>query len=80
MFTNEFEFDSTVTTVMCEEGDHEDVQLIIADDIVYIRQFNDDKRETTYDLIAMSPKMFADMQNALNFTEGMFKLEQKKTT
>ena len=76
MFTNEFEFDSTITTVMDELGEHEDVQLIIGDDVVYIRQFNDDKRETTYDLIAMSPKMFADMQNALNFTEGMFKLEQ----
>ena len=80
MFTNEFEFDSTITTVMDELGEHEDVQLIIGDDVVYIRQFNDDKRETTYDLIAMSPKMFADMQNALNFTEGMFKLEQKNTT
>ena len=78
MFTNEFEFDSTVTTVMCEEGDHEDVQLIIADDIVYIRQFNDDKRETTYDLIAMSPKMFGDMQNALNFTEGLYQLKDIK--
>ena len=81
MFTNEFEFDSTVTTVMCEEGDHEDVQLIIADDIVYIRQFNDDKRETTYDLIAMSPKMFLEMQHALNKSEGMFQLDiRKKST
>ena len=80
MFTNEFEFDSTITTVMDELGEHEDVQLIIGDDVVYIRQFNDDKRETTYDLIAMSPKMFLEMQHALNKSEGMFKLEQKKTT
>jgi len=78
MFTNEFEFDSTITTVMDELGEHEDVQLIIGDDIVYIRQFNDDKRETTYDLIAMSPKMFADMQNALNFTEGLYQLKDIK--
>ena len=81
MFTNEFEFDSTITTVMDELGEHEDVQLIIGDDVVYIRQFNDDKRETTYDLIAMSPKMFLEMQHALNKSEGMFHLDiQKKST
>ena len=34
MFTNEFEFDSTITTVMDELGEHEDVQLIIGDDIL----------------------------------------------
>lgn len=78
MFTNEFEFDSTVTTVMDETDEYEDVHLIIDDGAVYIRQFNDEKRETTYDLIAMTPKMFSDMQNALNFTEGMFQLIDKK--
>ena len=78
MFTNEFEFDSTVTTVMDESNEFEDVQLIIGEDVVYIRQFNDDKRETSYDLIAISPKMFSDLLNALNFTEGMFQLINKK--
>ena len=78
MLTNEFEFDSTVTTVMDESNEFEDVQLIIGEDVVYIRQFNDDKRETSYDLIAISPKMFSDMLNALNFTEGMFQLINKK--
>lgn len=77
MFTNEFEFDSTITTVLCEKGEFEDVQLIIGDDVVYVRQFNDDKRETTYDLIAMSPIMFGEMLNALNFAEGVFKTEIK---
>tara|TARA_B100000767_G_scaffold199406_1_gene186357 strand:+ start:1026 stop:1262 length:237 start_codon:yes stop_codon:yes gene_type:complete len=77
MFTNEFEFDSTVTTVMDESGEYEDVQLIIGDDTVYIRQFNDDKRETTYDLIAMTPKMFLEMQHALKKSEGMFRLDIK---
>ena len=61
MFTNEFEFDATITTVMDETAEHEDVQLIISEDVVYIRQFNDEKRQTTYDLIAMTPKMFKDM-------------------
>ena len=80
MFTNEFEFDATITTVMDETAEHEDVQLIISEDVVYIRQFNDEKRQTTYDLIAMTPKMFKDMVTALNHTEGVFSTQYKKAT
>lgn len=80
MFTNEFEFDATITTVMDETAEHEDVQLIISEDVVYIRQFNDEKRQTTYDLIAMTPKMFKDMVTALNQTEGVFSTQYKTAT
>jgi hypothetical protein len=80
VFTNEFEFDATITTVMDETAEHEDVQLIISEDVVYIRQFNDEKRQTTYDLIAMTPKMFKDMVTALNQTEGVFSTQYKKAT
>lgn len=77
MITNEFEFDETVTTVMDETGEHEDVQLFIADDTVYIRQFseNDDK---VADLIIMTPKMFKDMLTALELPEGFFQMEYNK--
>jgi hypothetical protein len=77
LFTNEFEFDSTVTTVLDDTGEFEDVQLIIGDDVVYVRQFNDEKRETTYDLIAMSPKQWADLIIALGYTEGAFLTQYK---
>jgi len=80
LFTNEFEFDATITTVMDETAEHEDVQLIISEDVVYIRQFNDEKRQTTYDLIAMTPKMFKDMVTALNQTEGVFSTQYKTAT
>jgi hypothetical protein len=78
MFSNEFEFDSTVTTVMDDKGDHEDVQLIISDDMVYIRQFDDALGENTYDLIAMSPNMFNEMLTAMKHTEGVFRTQIKK--
>ena len=71
MFSNEFEFDSTVTTVMDDKGDHEDIQLIISDDMVYIG-------ENTYDLIAMSPNMFNEMLTAMKHTEGVFRTQIKK--
>lgn len=65
---------------MDETAEHEDVQLIISEDVVYIRQFNDEKRQTTYDLIAMTPKMFKDMVTALNQTEGVFSTQYKTAT
>ena len=41
MFTNEFEFDHTVTTVLDETAGFEDVQLVIDDGGVFIRQYNE---------------------------------------
>jgi len=73
VITNEFEFDSTITTILDEQGKLEDVQLIIGDDVVYIRQFNDQIAGTdVYDLIEMSPKMFQDMITALSLADGAF--------
>jgi hypothetical protein len=34
MFTNEFEFDETVTTIMDETAEYEDVHVMITDDQV----------------------------------------------
>ena len=79
MITNEFEFDSTITTIMDEQGKLEDVQLIIGDDVVYIRQFNDQIAGTdVYDLIEMSPKMFQDMITALSLADGAFVTRYKR--
>lgn len=79
MITNEFEFDSTITTILDEQGKLEDVQLIIGDDVVYIRQFNDQIAGTdVYDLIEMSPKMFQDMITALSLADGAFVTRYKR--
>lgn len=79
MITNEFEFDSTITTILDEEGKLEDVQLIIGDDVVYIRQFNDQiAGADVYDLIEMSPKMFQDMITALSLADGAFVTRYKR--
>ena len=79
MITNEFEFDSTITTILDEQGKLEDVQLIIGDDVVYIRQFNDQIAGTdVYDLIEMSPKMFQDMITALSLADGALVTRYKR--
>lgn len=77
MFTNEFEADSTVTTVIDETGQFSDVELVIADEGVYIRQFPEDDRKPA-DLIILTHKMFKDMVEALNYPAGFYKTEYKK--
>ena len=55
MFTNEIDWDETVTTVMDETGREEDVVLFVGDTGVYIRQWNE--RNNNHDLISMNHKM-----------------------
>lgn len=77
MFTNEFDFDATITTVLDETGEHPDVQLIIDDSGVFIRQFpHKDNRPA--DVIFMSHKMFNDMIEALKHSEGFFVTDYRK--
>lgn len=71
MFTNEFEFDATVTTILDETGDHDDVQVHIDDGGVFIRQFNENTDK--YDLIVMTHKMFYEFLAAMRTTEGTYR-------
>lgn len=69
MFTNEFEENATITTVMDEAGELEDVQLVIEDGGVYIRQYTE---KGSVDVIWLTHKMFKDMLEAMNQSEGFF--------
>ena len=73
MFTNEFDFDETVTTIMDEGADYEDVQVMITDDQVFIRQWDDDREK--YEIICMSPKMYFELQEAIKHPVGLFIVE-----
>jgi hypothetical protein len=77
MFQNEFDFDETITTILDDTGVQEDVQVIMDDNEVFIRQWNENIQR--YDLIVMSHKMFLELQEALNQTEGLYMLEYKKS-
>jgi hypothetical protein len=76
MFTNEFDFDETVTTVMDESAEYEDVHVLISDDQVFIRQW-DDNRER-YEIVCMSPKMFFEIQEAMKYPAGLFQVKLTK--
>lgn len=73
MFTNEFEFDETVTTIMDESAEYEDVHVMITDDQVFIRQWDDDREK--YEIICMSPKMYFELQEAMKHPAGLFIVE-----
>lgn len=48
------------------------MQLIIEDEVVYIKQYNDSPFEDMPDLVMLTPKMFKDMLEALNYPEGFY--------
>lgn len=73
MFSNEFEYDKTVITIMDDTGKEEDVVIEIGDEHVDIRQFNETLEK--YDLITMSPRMLYEMLEAFNRPEGLFQVE-----
>ena len=73
MFTNEFEFDETITTVMDDSGKLEDVIVHIDENEVYIRQWNETSQN--HDIIVLSQKMFQEFLRSLNTSEGLYKLE-----
>jgi hypothetical protein len=70
MFTNEIEFDETITTILDDGGQYEDVQFFIDDNEVYIRQWNETRGQC--ELIAMSHKMFEEFLQALKKPEGSY--------
>jgi hypothetical protein len=73
MFQNEFGFDETVTTILDDGGQYEDVQMFIDDNEVFIRQWSEVNQE--HELIVMSHKMFLELQQALRHPEGFFRTE-----
>ena len=72
MFTNEFDHDATITTILDEEGEFDDIQITIDDDRVFIRQFNDHTEK--YDIILMTHRMFQEFLVAMKTTEGGYKV------
>ena len=76
MFTNEFEYDATVTTILDETDECDDVEITIDDAGVFMRQFNEITNK--YDLIVMSHIQFQEFLLAMRTTEGAYRTNLKK--
>ncbi|MBT4995876.1 MAG: hypothetical protein HOM88_05330 [Hellea sp.] len=75
MFTIEMDWDETAVQVLDQTGEYEDVEYILYDDIVYIRQWDEDLQK--YSVIAMTADMFRDFSFALDLPEGAYITERK---
>ena len=64
------DWDETAVTVLDQTGEHEDVQFLIYDDVVYIRQFDNDTNH--HSVIEMSPDQFHEIMAAMNLPEGAY--------
>ena len=70
MYTVEMDLDEIEITVLDDTGRCEDVKVFSNDDTLYIRQFNEKRNK--WDLIVMTPEMYAELMEAWQSPEGSF--------
>ena len=72
MYTVEIDHDEIEITVLDDSGNYDDVKIHIFDDIVYVRQIDEDNK---IDAIQMSPEMWDEIVASLNSSEGAYRLK-----
>jgi|TARA_R110001632_G_scaffold40504_2_gene101548 hypothetical protein len=70
MFTVEMDHDEIEITVLDDKNGFEDVKVFSYDDIVYIRQFNEQYNK--WDLIQMTPEMYVELMTAYHKPSGAY--------
>ncbi len=76
MITIEFDMDETLITIMDNTGECEDVSVLIYDDYVHIRQYNN--KINRFDVITMKPEMYLKIMKAWQLPEGTYDLVMKE--
>ena len=77
MFTNEFWFNKSVTTLLDETAQVDDVVISIEYDSGYVYIEQDDGEDLLTNLICIPPHMFKEMNEALHSTEGAYRLIER---
>lgn len=70
MFTIEYDFDNIEINILDDSGQHEDLKIDSFDDIVYIRQWDEDKND--FVSIVINPHMWEELMEAMNKGEGAY--------
>ena len=76
MFTIEHQFDHSVIVVMDNDGSHDDVELILDENNVYIRQYDDDG---SFNIVVITPFMLKEILTAYDKAEGSYLTNKLKT-
>lgn len=74
MFTIEMDWDETAITILDPDGEYEDLQVIAYDDIVYMRQWDEDLNR--FILMSFSPKMFLSLMQSFKLPVGAYRLKE----
>ncbi len=69
MFTIEMDYDEITITLLDDTGSYADVIINSFDDIVYIRQFEEEEEPQA---VALSPQMWEELIAAIHSPEGAF--------
>lgn len=70
MYTVEFDHDEVTITIIDDTGNYEDVIINSFDDIVFIRQWDEDAKKI--EAVAMSPGQWEELIASINSPEGAF--------
>lgn len=76
MFTVEMDHDEIEITVLDDKDRFEDVKVFSYDEIVYIRQFNEQYNK--WDLIQMTPEMYVELMTAYHKPSGAYLTDLKR--
>jgi hypothetical protein len=76
LFTIEMDFDETSIIILDPTAVHEDLQVWIYDEIVYIRQWDDNLDD--YNIMAISPEMMLALQKSLSLPAGAYILQKEE--
>lgn len=72
MFTIEMDWDETAITILDESGQYEDIEIMMYEDVCYIRQYLEDTNK--YSLIAFTPEMMYAFMTAFKLPEGAYRI------
>lgn len=68
------DWEETSITILDPGGEYEDMQVIMHEEVVYIRQYDFDQEQ--YDYCIISPKQMLALIRAFKLPEGAYQLEE----
>jgi len=78
MFTIEMDWDETAITLLDPDGTEEDIQIFMYEDIIYLRQWDEDINR--FRLLSASPKQFMQLMQAFKLPEGAYIIDTGENT
>jgi len=69
MITVEHKYDHSIITILDNNGKTDDVEIIVDEELCYIRQYSDDD---DFNIVVISPYMLKELIAAYDMAEGSY--------